>query len=303
MKQILLSTVALAALSFPAMAQEEIAPGAGITGVSTINDRIDDVEEAVQDDIARSNDRYRYGFNRQDGLSGGVNLAYSARSGNSDGNDFTLGGRLTYSQGPFTQTGGLLIDYADDEDGQSVRKDVSAIYDASYDFTPRTYGFILGRVSADGTVSDDLDDLRAGQLTFGEIADLDGRVKRDAFVGVGPGYRIINTPDTTWRVQAGVGVRYVQQVDLNQNDYLSSSTDTGYIVSSRAWHRFNDRVSVSNDTDYLKSDANETIWNDLGVNYGFTDTLVGRASYRTEYVSDREERTDNKFGLSLGFKF
>lgn len=303
MKKILLSGVAVLGLAAPALAQTEIAPGAGISGVTAINERIDDAYEEVQDDLDRSNDLYRHGFNRNDGVSGGVSLSYNSRSGNSEGNDLTLGGRLVHSQGPFTQNAGVLLDYADDEDGDPLRKDVSAIYDASYDFSPRAYGFMLGRVSTDGMVSDDLDDLDIGNLTPEEVAELDGRVKRDAFIGVGPGYRLIDAENTTWRLQGGVGVRYVQQVDLSEADDIASSTDTGYIVSSRAWHQFNDRVFLSNDTDYLKSDANETATNDLGLNYKFSESLVGRASYRTEYVSDRAERTDNKFGLSVGFQF
>ena len=49
--------------------------------------------------------------------------------------------------------------------------------------------------------------------------------------------------------------------------------------------------------------ANKTATNELGLNYKFSDSLIGRASYQTEYVSDRAERTDNKVGLSVGFQF
>lgn len=303
MKTLLLSTVAVLGLSMPALAQSEIAAGANISGITNINDRIDDVYDDVQDDFDRSNDMYRHGFNRTDGTSGSVSLSYAGNSGNSDANTFMLGGRVYNSQGKFSQNAGVLIDYAEDSNGDADRKDVSVIYDGTYDFTPRAYGFVLGRVSVDGMVSDDLSAFNDGTLDLGTAANLDGRVKRDAFVGVGPGYRIIDAPETTWRVQGGVGVRYVQKVDLGQADQLSSSTDTGYIVSSRVWHQFNDKTFVTNDTDFLESDANKTATNELGLNYKFSNNLIGRASYQTEYVSDRAERTDNKLGLSVGFQF
>ena len=35
--------------------------------------------------------------------------------------------------------------------------------------------------------------------------------RTDAFLGFGPGYRILNSEQTTWRVQAGVGVRYTER--------------------------------------------------------------------------------------------
>lgn len=303
MKTFLLTSVAVLGLAVPAMAQTEIATGANVSGISNINDRIDDVYEDVQDDFDRSNDMYRHGFNRADGTSGSVSLSYTGNSGNSDANNFVLGGRVYNSQGKFSQNAGVLIDYAEDSNGDSDRKDVSVIYDGTYDFSPRAYGFVLGRVSVDGMVSDDLSAFNDGTLDLETAANLDGRVKRDAFVGVGPGYRIIDNQGTTWRVQGGVGVRYVQKVDLAESDQLSSSTDTGYIVSSRVWHQFNDKTFVTNDTDYLESDANKTATNELGLNYKFSDSLIGRASYQTEYVSDRAERTDNKVGLSVGFQF
>lgn len=303
MKKLLLSGVAVLGLTAPAFAQTEIATGANIAGISQVNDRIDDVYEDVEDDFNRSNDMYRHGFDRTDGTRGSVSLSYTGRSGNSEGNDLTLGGRVYNSQGKFSQSAGVVVDYAEDDNGDADRKDVSAIYDGTYDFSPKAYGFVLGRVSVDGTVSDDLDSFNAGDLDAETASELQGRVKRDAFLGFGPGYRVIDQPDMAWRVQGGVGVRYVQSVDLAEGDQLTSSTDTGYILSSRFYKAINEDTFVTNDTDYLESDVNKTATNELAVNYKFTDNLLGRASYNTEYVSDRAERTDNTVGLSVGFQF
>lgn len=303
MKKILLTGVAVLGLAAPAFAQSEFSTGANITGATAVNDRIDDVYDDVQDSFDRSNDMYRHGFNRQDGMSGSVSLSYSGRRGTSDAQNLEIGGRVYHSSGPFSQSVGVLVDYSEDNDGNADRRDVSAIYDGTYDFAPRTYGFILGRATVDGMVNDDLTSFDDGTLSADRADTLDGRLKRDAFIGVGPGYRLIDNPTTTWRLQGGVGVRYTQQVDLSADDRIQSNTETGYIASSRVWHAFNDATFVTNDTDYLESDVNKTVTNELGVNYRFTDNLIGRASYTTEYVSNRDQRTDNTVGLAVGFQF
>ena len=58
---ILLGATALAAaVSSPVFAQTEFAPGANVTGIGNLDDRLDDIEDAVQDDFDRSVDRSRF---------------------------------------------------------------------------------------------------------------------------------------------------------------------------------------------------------------------------------------------------
>ncbi|MFD1795999.1 DUF481 domain-containing protein [Paracoccus aurantiacus] len=299
------ATAIATAFSVPAFAQTEIATGADATGVSQVNDRIDDIQEAVEDDFSRSNDADRFGpQDRRQGLFGGVSATYAGSSGNDESQDFALAGRLAYNQGQFAQSVGIGMEFGEDTDGDKDQEEVYAIYDAQYYFNDRFYAFALGRINQDGMVSEELDDLNDGLLDADEITDLEGRKKRDAFLGFGPGYRILNTPDTTWRVQAGVGVRYTQAVDYDEADNLRSDTETGYIVSSRFYHRFNENIFVTNDTDYLTSDeAGDEITNELGVNFKMSDQLATRVSYATEYQENREIRTDNTLGVSLVYGF
>ena len=131
------------------------------------------------------------------------------------------------------------------------------------------------------------------------------------FVGAGVGYRILNTPDAAWRVQAGPGVRYLDRNGnyLDDNgDFVESAggdgnnTDLAGIISSRVYYGFTDTVSVTNDTDVLTSDTNTSVINDFGVNFKVNDTLTTRVSYRTDYDSDPADgfkSTDNRIGLSL----
>ena len=244
-----------------------------------LDDRLDDIEENVQDDFARSEDESRFGNPEfRPGLSGSASLSYVGNTGTSEGQEFTAGARLRFAQGQLVQTIGVALDFAESE-GIKTSEDVFGVYDANYYFDDRFYGFVLGRIESNG------------------LATLGTEVKTDAFVGVGPGYRIINTPDIAWRVQAGIGVRYIED-GLDE-----SETETAYIVSSRFFYSFNENVFATNDTDILKSDSALSINNDLGVNFKMSDAFSTRVSYLTEYNDSRLIRTDNKLGVSLVYGF
>lgn len=97
----------------------------------------------------------------------------------------------------------------------------------------------------------------------------------------GPGYRIINTPDVTWRLQAGVGVSYLEE------STGVTTTEIGYIASSRAFWKLSDNVSATNNTDILTSSTALRINNDLGINFKVTDKMSTRISYLTDYNDSR----------------
>ena len=289
------ATAILAALSAPALAQTEVAAGADATGVTTVNDQITDIEDAVKDDFDRSNDPDRFGpADRRQGLFGSMALSYTGSTGNSEAQDLGVAGRVSYNQGQFAQSVGLSIEFGENDDGKKDKEKVNAIYDAQYYFNDRMYAFALGRFTVNGLVDGEDEN---GAPDADELKDL----RRDGFLGFGPGYRVINTDATAWRVQAGVGVRYTQTGQQYLDD--ESETETGYIVSSRFYHKFNDTVFLTNDTDYLSSDANDVATNQFGVNFKMTDALATKVSYTTEYVSDRAIRTDNTLGVSVVYGF
>ncbi|WP_411838940.1 YdiY family protein [Paracoccus sp. ME4] len=308
-KVTLLSSTAaiLAALSVPAFAQSEIATGANAAGVTEINDRITDIEDDVTDAFDRSNDADRFGpADRRQGLFGNMSLSYTGRTGNTENQDLAIGGRVNYNQNQFAQSVGLSIEFGEDDNGNKDQEDISAIYDAQYYFNDQFYAFALGRVTQNGLVD--------GQPNYDgdtEFTDEFDDLRTDAFLGFGPGYRILNTDQTTWRVQAGVGVRYTKTgaqengFDIDGNPVTDSSdTSVGYIASSRLYHRFNDNVFITNDTDYLGSeDSADVITNEFGVNFRVSEQLSTRVSYTTEYQEDRPTRTDNTVGLALVYGF
>jgi len=285
---LLTSTAAImAALAAPAFAQSEIAAGANVTGLGNVDRAIRDVQDDVQDDFDRSGDPYRFGMaDRREGLSGSMSLSYAGRTGNTENQDLLIGGRVSYNQNQWAQSVGLLIEFTENDDGSKDEERVRGIYDAMYNINERVYAFGLASFDIDGTaIGDDL--------------------RRDGFIGVGPGYRILNTEDTAWRVQAGVGYRYTQSADQRAGlEADSSSSDLAYIVSSRLYHRFNDSIFITNDTDYLGSgDLQDRITNELGVNFAMSEQFATRVSYTTDYLEDRAIRTDNKLGVSVVYGF
>lgn len=242
-----------------------------LVGVRAVDDRINDID--------RANDDYRYGNPEyRQGLSGSASLGYSGKTGVTDSSEFSLGARLRHASGPMIQNIGLVLEFS--ESGSiKTKEDVFAVYEANYYFNESFYGFALGRVKSDG------------------LAALAGDVKTDAFLGFGPGYRVINTPDVTLRFQAGLGISYLK------DGLDNSETETGYIASARLYARLSDAVFVTNDTDILKSDSALRINNDLGLNLKMSEMFATRVSYLTEYNDSRAQRSENKLGVSLVYSF
>ena len=274
------SAFALAVGSLPALAQTTL------LGSSAVDDQIDDLTVRANRDMARGSDELRFGNpDARQGMSGSASLGYSGKTGNNESQDFSAGARLRYAQGPMVQTLSFLLDYSE-QDNVKEKEDISAVYDANYYFNDRFYGFVLGRVNTNGLAS---------------VATVDNdpatSIAKDAFLGFGPGYRIVNTDSVAWRMQAGVGISYLEFGDDN------STTEAAGIVSSRFFYKINENVFASMDTDIVKSDTALRIGNDLGVNFKVTDAFSTRVSYLTEYNDSRAIRSDNKLGVSLVYGF
>ncbi len=249
------------------------------TGVSALNDRIDDIETAISDDLSRGNDENRFGNPEfRPGLSGSASIGYTGQTGNSESQEFFAGARLRFASGQLIQTIGVAMDYAD-EAGVKTKEDLFAVYDANYYINDQLYGFALGRVETNG------------------LAAAATEIAKDAFIGFGPGYRIMNTEQVTWRVQAGVGLSYLE------DGTGAATSEVGYIASSRLFYAFNSNIFASNDTDILKTDSSLRVNNDLGFNFKMSDVLSTRISYLSEYNDSRAIRTDNRVGVSLVFGF
>lgn len=258
------ATLALA-IAAPAFAQSTV------TGIKDLNDRIDDIETDVKDDLARGDDAERFGpLGVPQGWRGSLALSTSATDGNTDTRELSLGTRLTYGTGQWAHTIGAAGEYGKTS-GIVTKEEFFGTYEANRYFTESFYAFGLGRYTYDGI----------------------GGTTHEAFLGVGPGWRIVNTPQTTWRVQAGPGVLYTV------SSTGTKDTEGAGIVSSRFYHAFTDTLALTNDTDILGSKGTTIATNDLGFNVKVSDRISTRLSYRTDYDDSRAIKTDNKLGLSL----
>ncbi|KAF0674943.1 DUF481 domain-containing protein [Profundibacterium mesophilum] len=275
--KIAVSALALTVAAPMAFAQETI------TGIRAVEENISDLNRDIQRDISRGEDAARYGsVEFAPGWTGSVSAALSATSGNSDTADLSFGGRFRYGQGVYNHTFGFLGEVGEADD-RTTKEDYYAVYDVNRSFTEQFYMFGLARAQY-GIASEDRND----------------DFVTDAFLGFGPGFRIINNQDMAWRLQAGPGVRYTKDADNREETELAG------IASSRFFYRINPGVFVTNDTDVLYSDANTRVTNDLGVSVSMTDTLSTRVSYFTDYNSDPAaglENTDNTVKVSLVYSF
>jgi putative salt-induced outer membrane protein len=268
-------TIAAMAVAFAtsgAFAQE-------LLGTTALNDTIDDIDRDVAKDMARSSDASRFGNPEfRPGLSGSASLSYSGKTGNSESQDLTVGTRLRYASGPMVQTLGIAIDFQE-ASNVSTKEDIFAVYDANYYINDKFYVFALARIETDGLATAATD------------------LKKDAFLGFGPGYRVVNNEDMTWRVQAGIGKSYMKY----GND--TSASEAAGIISSRFFYSINENLFVTNDTDILKSKAALRINNEIGLNVKMTDAFSTRVSYLTEYNDSRAIQSDNKLAVSLVYGF
>lgn len=256
------------------LATQVHAQATGLTGVEQLDDRIDDITEDAQDDLDEFDDADRFSTNGvPQGFRGSAALQFSGTNGNNDDADLSAAARITYGVGEWSHLFGLAAEFSE-IDGDDNEEKIFGVYEASRAFNPQLYAFGTGRFEYDGLDT----------------------VERDAFLGGGLGYRIVNTAEFAWRVQGGPGVRYTE---LQNGD---DETELAGIFSSRFFYGLTDTISLTNDTDVLTSDANTEVMNNFGVNYRVSDTLSTRLSYRTDYIDDPLpgfENTDSTLGLSL----
>lgn len=274
------SVVALLAAA-PVFAQQRA------LGIETLDNQIDDITVDVNRDLARGNDAERFGPNGvAQGWRGSFALSASGTSGNTDNGEVSGAGRLTYGIGNWNHLIGFAIEYGE-ANGIKNEEKFFGTYEGSRYFTPEFYVFGLARYQFDGYLTDNTGAAVNGSET-------------DAFLGFGPGYRVLNTENNTWRVQAGPGVRYFKDATG------ISDTEAGFIASSRYYYAFNDTISFTMDTDVVGSKVNTVLSNDAGINYKMSDNLSTRVSYRTDYNTDPVpglKSTDNTLGLSLVLGF
>lgn len=266
-------SVFIAALSAQAALAQNV-----FTGTDVAETRTEDLVEAIEEDAERDIDRFG-NEGRPQGFSGSFALRGIASTGNTDSVDIGAGANLNYVTG----LNGFELDlnyvYGEDD---GVKSEESLYYGLQYtrDINARLYGF--------GKVQGSIDQFSS--------------FESDVFVGLGLGYRVINTPTTQWTVQGGPGYRFANLSDVASADVSEAALG----VSSDFSRRLSDTMLLTNDTDIVASDYDTAVLNDLAFSVAMTDTLALRTSLLTEYHSNPEpgfDDTDNTIGVSLVYSF
>lgn len=243
---------------------------------------LSDLEETIEEDFER--DVPTFGVEgRPLGFTGSVSARATAVTGNTETVDIGIGARLGFFDGLNGHRVTLSYAYSETDDGVTDTDRLYATYDYTREFAQNLYGFV--KVQAEYNNATDLDE---------------GAFEDDVFFGFGAGYRVFNTPDMQWSVQAGPGYRVA-----SLRDVADDLDEAAISLSSYYFQRINPTVFVTNDTDIIFSESDTSVTNELGLNVSMTNQLALRTSVLTQYNSEPgdAENTDNTFGLSLVYSF
>ncbi|MBY6047429.1 DUF481 domain-containing protein [Vannielia litorea] len=258
------------------------AAGAALAQTTTFDnrdaaeDRLEDLQEDITDDYDRDVDAFG-NTGRKLGFDGSVALRSTAQSGNSDSFDLGLGANLGWYDGTNGFDFNVVYDYGESD---GIKDTESLLYGLEYtrDFGDRWYAY--------GQVQGSQDDFAS--------------YRRDTFAGFGVGYKVVETANTAWYVSAGPGYRWAELADGTEIEEEAAS------IGSNFQTRITDTVYLTNDTDFIFSESDNVIYNDLGVNVRMSNALALRTSIATEYHTDPlpgDKNTDNTFGVSLVYSF
>lgn len=242
---------------------------------------VDDLQEQMEDD--RDRDLAGFGTEgRAIGDYGSIALRYTATSNDGDtSNDLGVG--LRY--GWFDGVNGI---------------DTNASYVYGEENGTITENTLLAGVDYRRNLSDRVFAYGQADLSIDKQTTTVGEYTQDIFAGVGLGYRIFNSNDTQWSIQAGPGYRAAEVVGGAEVSEAAASVSSNLFVS------LTDTVYLTNDTDVIYSEYATTVSNDLAVNVALTDTMALRTSYSTRF-NDLTDSSfsdgENTLGVSVVYNF
>jgi len=271
-------TPALAALLLSTAALPAFAESTTVfNSVDAVGDNVEAIEERIQDEFDDALNSRNFGRGAgMNGAYGSVSATANATSGNSDTKDFGVGARLGFGDGINGHDFALSYNYSEDEDDTTANS-LAAAYDYTRMFNENLYGY--------GQIRTKYDEFSSYET--------------DSFVGIGLGYRIVNTNDVSWSLQAGPGYRYAEVADGSLEDDIDEVAGS---VSSKFFYDIGNGMFFTNDTDIIASDTDTSVTNDLAFNVALNGPLAMRTSLLTEFNSDPLagfKHTDNTLGVSL----
>lgn len=263
------------------VATSGIAQVSAFTNETAAVDAVGDLEEQIEED--RERDLERFGNEgRKIGTYG--SLAFRGTITSNDGvNDSDAGLGLRY--GIFDGVNGVDItaSYAYGEvDGETTKDTLLMGLDYRRDLNDTLFAY--GKAN----------------LAIDNMADEIGDFERDVFVGAGVGYRIFNTAQTQWSVQAGPGFRNAKVIGQDDVEEAAAS------VSSNVFYSLSEGSYVTNDTDVIYSETATTLTNEMALNTMLTNVLSLRTSLATNFNDSTDDNLSdgvNTLGVSVLYNF
>ena len=244
-------------------------------------DAVNDLQDQITEDAER--DTFTFGTEgREVGSYGSLSLRGTSTSEDGDSSS-DLGLGLRY--GTFDGVNGIDATASfvyGETNGEETENQLSAGIDYRRNFGDKFFAF----AKAD--------------LAFDRLAETVGETSQDVFVGAGLGYRILNSRQTQWSIQAGPGYRVADVVGEENIEEAAGA------VSSNYFRSLSDRSYVTNDTDVIYSEFSTTMSNELALNVSMTDSLVLRTSLETAFDDATDEDfgdAKNTFGVSVVYNF
>ena len=219
------------------------------------------------------------------GWTGEAGLNGSRTSGNTDTTDIGLTFKLANRGSEWRHSLKATADYGRNS-GATNKSRYRASYKIGKDLGPRIYGFVNGDY-----YSDDF-----------------GAYKHGYYGGGGVGYSALVDEPTLWRLESGFGYRS-QKARLAPHDPSGlASRDEGTITArlySDFEHKFNEVLSLTNDTELFYSNLDTYITNETGMTSKIWESLAFRASFRIEthsQVPEGREKTDTISRIGIVYK-
>jgi len=242
---------------------------------------VDDLIEVIEDDNERDIERFG-NEGREIGTYGSIALRAISTSNDGDtSTEIGVGARFGWFDGVNGIDTNLSFAYAK-EDGESTENRLLAGIDYRRDLSPVLFAYGQADLSLD------------------RLTTVPGEYTQDIFVGAGLGYRIYNTPDLQWSIQAGPGYRLAEVVGG------SEVSETAVSLSNNVFYALSDTTYITNDTDVIYSDFATTLSNDFAFNLILTDSLALRTSYATRFNDQTDDNFadgENTFGVSVVYSF
>ncbi|WP_458789807.1 DUF481 domain-containing protein [Yoonia sp. MH D7] len=243
--------------------------------------------EAIEDSITDAAERPTFANDgRTPGSYGSMSLRGTASTNDGD-EDTDIGVGLRY--GTFDGVNSIDVtaafNFSDGEnaDGSTFDEKNTLLLGADYrrDFNSSLFGY--------GSVNAEMNKFATGDSPTQEI-----------LVSAGLGYRIFNTADTQWSVQAGPG--YL----MSEYDAKADTDEVAGAISSSFFRSLTDTAFITNDTDVAVTDLKTIVSNELALSVSMTDTLSLRTSYATKYDDSSDDKFSdgsNTLGVSLVYNF